>query len=132
MSQAIRSEVDKQIISLCCRVLLNLARYKPTRQNVFQVSKDLGADEITLISPTQHIVCNISIQPFNSFQQIHHFETVAQILYRWCDKDCDIFNVLCTLLYVFIQCPIINQVKIDSMIKFHLNFDPFLCYAKRC
>lgn len=39
MSQAIRSEVDKQIISLCCRVLLNLARYKPTQQNVFQVSR---------------------------------------------------------------------------------------------
>lgn len=38
MSQAIRSEVDKQIISLCCRVLLNLARYKPTQRNVFQVS----------------------------------------------------------------------------------------------
>lgn len=37
MSQAIRSEIDKQIISLCCRVLLNLARYKPTQQSVVQV-----------------------------------------------------------------------------------------------
>ncbi|XP_055315323.1 protein abnormal spindle [Sitodiplosis mosellana] len=83
MSQAIRSEVDKQIISLCCRVLLNLARYKPTQQNVFQ---------------------------------IHHFETVAQILYRWCDKDCDIFNVLCTVLYVFIQCPTINKQMRDFMV----------------
>lgn len=43
MSQAIRSEVDKQIISLCCRVLLNLARYKPTRQNVFQVSAGVNS-----------------------------------------------------------------------------------------
>lgn len=39
MSQAIRSEVDKQLISLCCQVILNLARYEPTKENAFQVSQ---------------------------------------------------------------------------------------------
>lgn len=37
MSQAIRSEADKQLIELCSCVILNLARYEPTRKNAFQV-----------------------------------------------------------------------------------------------
>lgn len=36
------------------------------------------------------------------------------MLSRWCDKDCDIFNVLCTLLWVFIQDPEINQVSFNA------------------
>lgn len=71
---------------------------------------------------------------FFSRNQIHNFETVAQILYRWCDKDCDIFNVLCTVLYVFIQCPTINKViksvSIENQreIYAHLNWNIlFVC-----
>lgn len=41
MRQAIRSEIDKHLISLCCRVILNLARYEPTKENAFQVSTTL-------------------------------------------------------------------------------------------
>lgn len=29
------------------------------------------------------------------------FSTITQMLKRWCDKDCDTFNVLCTLMWVF-------------------------------
>lgn len=39
MKQAIRSEVDKQIIALCCKVILNLARYEQTKENAFQVDE---------------------------------------------------------------------------------------------
>lgn len=38
MAQAIRSEVDKQIIELCSCIILNLSRYKDTKENAFQVS----------------------------------------------------------------------------------------------
>lgn len=37
MGQAIRSEVDKQIIELCACIILNLSRYKDTKENAFQV-----------------------------------------------------------------------------------------------
>lgn len=50
--------------------------------------------------------------------QIHNFETVAQILSRWCDKDCDIFNVLCTVLWVFIQNPSMNKVRFAEELLF--------------
>lgn len=29
------------------------------------------------------------------------FVTIAQMLLRWCDKDCPIFNTLCTLVWIF-------------------------------
>lgn len=29
--------------------------------------------------------------------------TIAQMLLRWSDKDCPIFNTLCTLVWVFIH-----------------------------
>ncbi|XP_055906627.1 protein abnormal spindle [Eupeodes corollae] len=72
MAQAIRSEVDKQLIEYCSRVILNLARYNSTTANTFQ--------EGGLV-------------------------TIAQMLLRWCDKDCGIFNTLCTLIWVFSHCP---------------------------
>lgn len=50
MSQAIRSEADKQIISLCCRILLNLARYRPTQSNVFQVNAPSLQTAVTISS----------------------------------------------------------------------------------
>lgn len=72
MAQAIRSEVDKQVIEYCSRVILNLARYNSTTANTFQ--------EGGLV-------------------------TIAQMLLRWCDKDCGIFNTLCTLIWVFAHSP---------------------------
>ncbi|KAL7019821.1 hypothetical protein ACKWTF_011267 [Chironomus riparius] len=71
MGQAIRSEVDKQIIELCSCIILNLGRYHATKEDAFQ--------ESGLI-------------------------TIAQMLLRWCDKDCGIFNTLCTLIWVFAHC----------------------------
>lgn len=41
MSQAIRSEADKQLIELCSAVILNMARYEHTKIHAFQVSKYL-------------------------------------------------------------------------------------------
>ena len=37
MAQAIRSEVDKQVIELCSCIILNLCRYQMTREDAFQV-----------------------------------------------------------------------------------------------
>ena len=37
MGQAIRSEVDKQIIELCSCIILNLGRYHATKEDAFQV-----------------------------------------------------------------------------------------------
>lgn len=71
MSQAIRSEVDKQIISLCCRVLLNLARYKPTQQNVFQVSRKAS---IRIILSEFLIVCS-NLNRFIISRLLHKFCT---------------------------------------------------------
>ncbi|XP_065076983.1 protein abnormal spindle [Ochlerotatus camptorhynchus] len=67
MAQAIRSELDKQLIEICARIILNLARFEGTKQDAFQ--------ENGLV-------------------------TVSQMLLRWCDKDCGIFNTLCTLLWI--------------------------------
>lgn len=39
MSQAIRSELDKQLIENCSFIILNLARYEPTKRITFQVRK---------------------------------------------------------------------------------------------
>ncbi|ALC47916.1 asp [Drosophila busckii] len=69
MAQAIRSEVDKQLIERCSRIILNLTRYN----------------------------CN-------TFQE-SGLVTIAQMLLRWCDKDSDIFNTLCTLIWIFSHCP---------------------------
>ncbi|XP_055616188.1 protein abnormal spindle [Toxorhynchites rutilus septentrionalis] len=67
MAQAIRSELDKQLIEICARIILNMARFGGTKEEVFQ--------ENGLV-------------------------TVSQMLLRWCDKECGIFNTLCTLLWV--------------------------------
>ncbi|KXJ77883.1 hypothetical protein RP20_CCG006212 [Aedes albopictus] len=67
MAQAIRSELDKQLIEICARIILNLARFEGTKKDAFQ--------ENGLV-------------------------TVSQMLLRWCDKECAIFNTLCTLLWV--------------------------------
>lgn len=40
MAQAIRSEPDKKLIELCSCVVLNLARYEPTREEAFKVRKN--------------------------------------------------------------------------------------------
>ncbi|XP_065364471.1 protein abnormal spindle [Calliphora vicina] len=82
MAQAIRSEVDKQLIMYCSRIILNLARYNSTTANTFQ--------EGGLV-------------------------TIAQMLLRWCDKDCDIFNTLCTLIWIFAHCPVKRKVIRDFM-----------------
>ncbi|XP_050324525.1 protein abnormal spindle [Bactrocera neohumeralis] len=72
MAQTIRSEVDKQLIRYCSRIILNLARYNSTTANTFQESG---------------------------------LVTIAQMLLRWCDKDSEIFNTLCTLIWLFAHCP---------------------------
>ncbi|XP_067618034.1 protein abnormal spindle [Eurosta solidaginis] len=71
MAQTIRSEVDKQLIRYCARIILNLARYNSTTANTFQESG---------------------------------LVTIAQMLLRWCDKDSEIFNTLCTLVWLFAHC----------------------------
>ncbi|CAO1438479.1 unnamed protein product [Diamesa tonsa] len=71
MAQAIRSEIDKQVIELCSCIILNLGRYMTTKEDAFQ---------------EQGLM------------------TIAQMLLRWCDKDCGIFNTLCTLIWVFAHC----------------------------
>ncbi|XP_043653051.1 protein abnormal spindle [Drosophila teissieri] len=82
MAQAIRSEVDKQLIERCSRIILNLARYNSTTVNTFQ--------EGGLV-------------------------TIAQMLLRWCDKDSEIFNTLCTLIWVFSHCPKKRKIIHDYM-----------------
>ncbi|XP_016981913.2 protein abnormal spindle [Drosophila rhopaloa] len=82
MAQAIRSEVDKQLIERCSRIILNLARYNSTTVNTFQ--------EGGLV-------------------------TIAQMLLRWCDKDSEIFNTLCTLIWVFAHCPKKRKIIHDYM-----------------
>ncbi|XP_017058499.1 protein abnormal spindle [Drosophila ficusphila] len=82
MAQAIRSEVDKQLIERCSRIILNLARYNSTTVNTFQ--------EGGLV-------------------------TIAQMLLRWCDKDSEIFNTLCTLIWVFSHCPKKRKIIHDFM-----------------
>lgn len=37
MAQAIRSELDKQLIEICARIILNLARFEGTKKDAFQV-----------------------------------------------------------------------------------------------
>ncbi|KAH8294193.1 hypothetical protein KR054_009304, partial [Drosophila jambulina] len=84
MAQAIRSEVDKQLIERCSRIILNLARYNTA----------------------------------NTFQE-GGLVTIAQMLLRWCDKDSEIFNTLCTLIWVFAHCPKKRRVNHES---FNLKF----------
>jgi abnormal spindle-like microcephaly-associated protein len=82
MGQAIRSEIDKQIIELCSCIILNLSRYKDTKEHAFQ---DYG------------------------------LMTIAQMLLRWCDKDCGIFNTLCTLVWVFAHCENKRAVRVATL-----------------
>lgn len=42
MAQAIRSEVDKQVIELCSCIILNLGRYQMTKEDAFQVNFLIG------------------------------------------------------------------------------------------
>uniref|UniRef100_A0A1B0GHN7 Calponin-homology (CH) domain-containing protein n=2 Tax=Lutzomyia longipalpis TaxID=7200 RepID=A0A1B0GHN7_LUTLO len=44
------------------------------------------------------------------------FTIIAQMLLRWCDKKCEIFNTLCTLIWVFIQDPKKNQKIREFMV----------------
>ncbi|XP_055587217.1 protein abnormal spindle [Uranotaenia lowii] len=67
MAQAIRSELDKQLIEICARIILNMARFEGTKEEAFRESG---------------------------------LVTVSQMLLRWCDKECGIFNTLCSLLWV--------------------------------
>lgn len=80
MAQAIRSEIDKHLIELCSRIILNMARYDCTTVNTFQ--------ENGLI-------------------------TIAQMLLRWCDKECGIFNTLCTLIWIFSHYPDKRRVSLN-------------------
>ncbi|CAD6994511.1 unnamed protein product [Ceratitis capitata] len=82
MAQTIRSEVDKQLIRYCSRIILNLARYNSTTANTFQESG---------------------------------LVTIAQMLLRWCDKDGEIFNTLCTLIWLFAHCPYKRQIIREYM-----------------
>lgn len=36
--------------------------------------------------------------------------TIAQMLLRWCDKECGIFITLCTLVWIFGHNPEMNEV----------------------
>uniref|UniRef100_A0A1B0BRY7 Abnormal spindle-like microcephaly-associated protein ASH domain-containing protein n=1 Tax=Glossina palpalis gambiensis TaxID=67801 RepID=A0A1B0BRY7_9MUSC len=50
----------------------------------------------------------------NTFQE-GGLVTIAQMLLRWCDKDCEIFNTLCTLIWIFAHCPIKRKIISDFM-----------------
>lgn len=43
--------------------------------------------------------------------QSHGLVTVAQMLLRWCDKECAIFNTLCSVIYVQVQCSRMRAVS---------------------
>lgn len=92
MAQAIRSEVDKQLIERCSRIILNLARYNSTTVNTFQ--------EGGLV-------------------------TIAQMLLRWCDKDSEIFNTLCTLIWVL---PTAQRNERYVSFGIHLSFVRLISY----
>ncbi len=47
--------------------------------------------------------------------------TVAQLLLRWCDKDCGIFNTLCTFIYVFAHCEHHRRVSSNLVEKFDIK-----------
>ncbi|EDW84245.1 uncharacterized protein Dwil_GK14035 [Drosophila willistoni] len=60
-----------------------------------------------LIERCSRIILNLArynSTTVNTFQE-GGLVTVAQMLLRWCDKDCEIFNTLCTLIWVFAHCP---------------------------
>lgn len=40
-----------------------------------------------------------------------YLETIGQMLLRWSDKECPIFNTLCTLIFVFSQTPSHKRVS---------------------
>uniref|UniRef100_A0A1A9V0G2 Calponin-homology (CH) domain-containing protein n=1 Tax=Glossina austeni TaxID=7395 RepID=A0A1A9V0G2_GLOAU len=50
----------------------------------------------------------------NTFQE-GGLVTIAQMLLRWCDKDCEIFNTLCTLIWVFAHCDVKRKIISDFM-----------------
>lgn len=43
---------------------------------------------------------------------------VAQLLLRWCDKECGIFNTLCTVIWIFAQNPNMNNVIFILLLNF--------------
>lgn len=47
---------------------------------------------------------------FLFFVKLKGLTTITQVLLRWCDKTSEIFNTLCTVLYVFSLTPKFNQV----------------------
>ncbi|XP_037027156.1 protein abnormal spindle [Bradysia coprophila] len=58
-----------------------------------------------IIEQCSFIILNLAryeLTKANVFQ-LRGLTTIAQMLLRWCDKDCDIFNTLCSLVYVFCQ-----------------------------
>uniref|UniRef100_A0A1A9W4G5 Abnormal spindle-like microcephaly-associated protein ASH domain-containing protein n=1 Tax=Glossina brevipalpis TaxID=37001 RepID=A0A1A9W4G5_9MUSC len=50
----------------------------------------------------------------NTFQE-GGLVTIAQMLLRWCDKDCEIFNTLCTLIWIFSHCSVKRKIIYDFM-----------------
>lgn len=51
------------------------------------------------------------------YTQEHGLMTIAQMLLRWSDKNCGIFNTLCTLVWVFAHCE--NKKKVNNRQAFH-------------
>lgn len=51
--------------------------------------------------------------------------TVSQMLWRWCDKECNIFNTLCTVIWLFAQNPVMNKVII-LLFYFIFNFYSYI------
>lgn len=54
-------------------------------------------------------------QILKSLPQEYGLTTISQMLLRWCDKDCGIFNTLCTLVWVFAHCD--NNKKVTTEVK---------------
>jgi abnormal spindle-like microcephaly-associated protein len=43
--------------------------------------------------------------------QANGLKTIAQMLLRWCDKECGIFNTMCTLVWIFSHSAKENEVS---------------------
>lgn len=74
-----------------------------------------------LIEQCSYIILNLSRYNHTrqtSFQS-HGLTTIAQMLLRWCDKDCPIFDTLCTVIWVFSQTESMRDVSFNWIFCFN-------------
>lgn len=52
--------------------------------------------------------------------------TLAQMLLRWCDKECGIFITLCTLVWIFGHNPEMNEVSFYKQLSLQTIYITYL------